>query len=219
MLRGIAPEDAPFSSAIALRTQAQNFLRLALDSDDRPLQGKYLDAAREALTEMEIAIERSRIDSLKGIDARFPCIDLASENANQMEIKNEHNSDDEDEEYDSDEEEEISSECEEDQEWGKEDDRGSEEEEWDINNGENSSQSPEKEDPQLTHYFANGPGENKPDMTTLAGIHVDRPVQQTIQVSNLDVRVYARMMELFEIESRHRMSICNSELRFAQSKR
>lgn len=86
------------------------------------------------------------------------------------------------------------------------------EEEWDINNGEDSSTPPAAENPFLTHYFINGPA-IKPGLSTMkhtaAGKSVD--FQPNLAPKILAIRVYARMMELFEIESRHRMNLCNFE--------
>ncbi|KAE9964761.1 hypothetical protein EG328_010211 [Venturia inaequalis] len=203
------------STAIALRNQAHNFLRLALDSDDRSVREKYLNAAREALAERELAIERSRLDNFEDIHINFPEAGLMSENASQISIEDdevEGEESDENEESDS-AEEQGDGESEEDQEWGENDDEESEEEEWDVNNGKNSSKCPSPS----THYFANGPGKNEPDLIT-PGTRIGLPAQETIQVSNLEVRVYARMMELFEIESRHRLNICNSEYALQQAR-
>lgn len=204
-----------FSTAITLRNQAQYYLRLALDSDDRPVREKHLNAAREVLAEMETEIERSRIDNLEGIDVAFPETALASGVDGQIETEDESESEDgnEDAENESDGNGESDGleepiEIEGDQYWEDEDDEESEEEEWDINNGEDSSQPPSMKEPCLTHYLANGPGTNKPE----------QPAPRAVQVSNLDVRVYARMMELFEIESRHRMSICNTEYALHQAR-
>lgn len=202
MTRGTTPEDMTFSDAIALRTQAHNFLRLALDSDDNSVREKYFNATREVLAEMERVIESSEKPG-----------QIKVENGSDRGVESEeeeHNSDEEEEE-----EERRKSESEEDQQWGEGNDQSSEEEEWDSSNGENDSRSSAVEDSLLAYSFANGAGKSEPDLTAVDnithGTFVNLSSQRTTQESNLDVRVYARMMELFEIESRHRMSICNIE--------
>ncbi|TID23521.1 hypothetical protein E6O75_ATG03157 [Venturia nashicola] len=196
------------STAITLRNQAQYFLRLALDADDRPVREKYIHAAREVLAEMEREIEISRNDCSKEIDRNSRETELASGNAGQMKIKHDSESEDNDDDgqyvsYEDDESDDSERrgdcESEEDQQWTEENDTESDEER-DLDNGEDSSQPPIVDEPCLAHYLTNGPGKNKAESA-----------QGAIHINNLDVRVYARMMELFEIESRHRMSVCNSE--------
>jgi hypothetical protein len=214
MSRGASPEGAPFGTAIALRTQAQHFLRLALNSDDRIVQKKHLSSAREVLAEMEVAIGKARVENLAKASAD---LDLKRENDSESDAESDINSVGREREEDEDNElldQEGDNENEEDQQWGEDADQASsEEEEWDINNGENTNTPPTTEDPFLIHYFTNGPGKGKPDLTdmkyTTAGQGVNMPIPQNPATNNLDVRVYARLMELFEIESRRRLSLCN----------
>jgi hypothetical protein len=214
MFRGITPEDAPSRTAIALRTQAHNFLRIALNSDDRMFQEKYLNAAREVLAEMEVAIEKARIENSADANNDLwspPSWSICPSESDAEHERESSDSEEEDEELEEDEEseradEEGDDESEEDRQWGEEEeDKGGEEEEWDINNGENGS-TPPATDPLLTHYFTNGPG--KPGLTAMKDVAADKRVNLQ---HNLDIRVYARLMELFEIESRYRLDICNAE--------
>ncbi|QDS69438.1 hypothetical protein FKW77_005467 [Venturia effusa] len=216
MSRETSPANRTFSTQTSRRAEAQNFLRLAFDSDDRRLQGIYLNAARQILAEMESEVDKSRIDGLGRDESRSLERDPPRGGSTKMESKDENDDDGFGEaqpphgrESDS-AEERSTSESEEDRQWRQDDYPHSEEEDWDVNNGESSARSPPAEEPPLAHSdkFKQDLHSHN-DSTTPNRFNL--PVQEILRVSNMDVRVYARMMELFEIESRHRLSICNSE--------
>jgi hypothetical protein len=214
MSRGTTPQAVPSETIIALHTQAHSFLRLALDSDDRLVQERYFDAAREMLVQMDVVTERARVEN------------SAETNEDDSDPDAEHESDSEDfgdegerneeheesAEADAEADEEGLGESEQDQQWDEGEDKGSGEEEWDINNGEDNSTPLTAENPFFTHYFINGPA-IKPGLSAMKHTAAGKPVdfQPNLAPKNLAIRVYARMMELFEIESRHRMNLCNFE--------
>jgi hypothetical protein len=204
MSRGITQENVPFRIAVSLRTQAHSFLRLALNSDDREVQKKYLNAAREVLAKMEVVIEKVRSQNLAEASSDS---DSESKHDSKSEDDEEGVEDFDKEEESGDVDEERNDESEED--WGDEDNEDSEEEEWDINNGEISLTPPPTKQRFETHYFVNGPGKQGlfKDAAPVEPVNL----QHKTAANNLDIRVYARLMELFEIESRHRLEKCNTE--------
>lgn len=57
------PNPDTLTSLYFLRARAHNFLRLALNADDRDTQDRYLAAAREVLEQMEDTFDRMRLDT------------------------------------------------------------------------------------------------------------------------------------------------------------
>lgn len=218
--RDMTSKGAPLSTAIAQsRTQAHDFLRLALNSDDSLVQNKYLHAAKEVLIEIEIATELAKSTNLKELSPHATESDFENKDRDQFKIKAEKGcEDDEEEEEENGSLYESDIDSDEEQQWSDDEEEGddsSKEEEWDVNNGANTSISTPRGNPLLIHYFTNGPGKIHLDMTTVrCAAHntcMDLPVEQSYAVKNLDVRVYAHMLELFEIESRHRLNLCYAE--------
>jgi hypothetical protein len=209
MSRGTTSEAVPTETIIALYNQAHSFVRLALNSDDRLVQERYFDAARKMLAQMDVVIEGARISNSAEANG-----DPATEHESDSEDFGDEGEegDDHKERADADADEQGLGESEQDQQWDEGEDNSSGEEEWDINNGEESSTPPAAEDPVLTHYFVNGPA-IKPGLPAMKHIATGELVdyQANLAPKNLAIRVYARMMEIFEIESRHRMNLCNVE--------
>lgn len=100
-------KGAPLSTAIAQsRTQAHDFLRLALNSDDSLVQNKYLHAAKEVLIEIEIATELAKSTNLKELSPHATESDFENKDRDQFKIQAEKGCEDDEEEEEGEEGEE-----------------------------------------------------------------------------------------------------------------